>query len=60
MAIIFGGIIGYQREINGHAAGFRTHILIALGSAVIMILSIYGISNTGTRDPMRFAAAGVI
>lgn len=59
LATLFGGIIGYQREINGHAAGFRTHILIALGSAVIMILSIYGISNTGTRDPMRFAAAGV-
>ena len=35
------------------------NMLIALGSAVIMILSIYGISNTGTRDPMRFAAAGV-
>ncbi len=59
LATLFGGIIGYQREINGHAAGFRTHILIALGSSVIMILSIYGISIGGTRDPMRFAAAGV-
>jgi len=58
-ATIFGGCLGYQREINGHAAGFRTHILISLGSALIMVLSIYGISNTGTRDPMRLAAAGV-
>lgn len=59
LAVLFGGIIGYQREVNGHAAGFRTHILIALGSALIMILSIYGLSNGTTRDPMRFAAAGV-
>jgi len=59
IATIFGGLIGYQREINGHSAGFRTHILIALGSALIMIISIYGVGGTTTRDPMRFAAAGV-
>jgi putative Mg2+ transporter-C (MgtC) family protein len=62
-ATVYGGIIGYQREINGHAAGFRTHILIALGSALIMIISNYGYSFTGggttTRDSMRLAAAGV-
>lgn len=58
-ATLCGGLIGYQREINGHSAGFRTHILISLGSALIMILSVYGISNEITRDPMRLAAAGV-
>lgn len=58
-ATVFGGFIGYQREINGHAAGFRTHILISLGSALIMILSLYGVSGEASRDPMRLAAAGV-
>jgi len=59
LATLFSGCIGFQREINGHAAGFRTHILIGLGSSLIMILSVYGLSNGATRDPMRFAAAGV-
>lgn len=59
LATAFGGIIGYQREINGHSAGFRTHILISLGSALIMVLSIYGVPGEATRDPMRLAAAGV-
>ena len=59
IATIFGGIIGFQRETNGHPAGFRTHILICLGSALIMIISIYGIPGSTSRDPMRLAAAGV-
>ncbi len=62
LATILGGVIGIQRELNGHAAGFRTHVLISLATALIMIISIYGLSSTnasGTRDPMRLAAAGV-
>lgn len=59
LATILGGLVGYQREVSGHAAGFRTHILISLGSALIMIISIYGIPSEATRDPMRLAAAGV-
>ncbi|MFA6754973.1 MAG: MgtC/SapB family protein [Bacilli bacterium] len=59
-SVIFGGILGYQRESHGHAAGFRTQILISLGSCVIMILSIYGAGSLeNVRDPMRLAAAGV-
>ncbi|MCD8209900.1 MAG: MgtC/SapB family protein [Coprobacillus sp.] len=59
LATIFGGIIGLQREMNGHSAGFRTHVLISLACALIMVISIYGISLTADRDPMRLAAAGV-
>lgn len=59
LATLFGGILGYQREVNGHPAGFRTHVLISLGSALIMILSIYGVPGGASRDPMRLAAAGV-
>lgn len=34
-----GGIIGYEREISGRPAGFRTHLLVALGSATFMVIS---------------------
>lgn len=36
-AMIFGGIIGIQRERTGKAAGFRTHMMVCLGTAVFVI-----------------------
>ncbi|HZG16216.1 MAG TPA: MgtC/SapB family protein [Candidatus Bathyarchaeia archaeon] len=56
-----GGLIGLEREWNNHAAGFRTHILVCLGSTSIMLLSIYGfeafVSEPNVRiDPARLAA----
>ena len=60
VACFFSSLIGYQRERNGHPAGFRTHVLIGLGSALIMLISIYAApGNYETRDPLRLAAAGV-
>ena len=62
LTIIFAGIIGYEREYRGHAAGLRTHILVAVGSAIAMMISIYGFSvwdaahPTDVRDPARIAA----
>ena len=44
LACVFSGLIGYERESHGHFAGFRTHILVAAGSSLIMYLSIYGFS----------------
>lgn len=55
MATILSGIIGFEREYHGHPAGLRTHILISVGSALIMILSVYGFQST-SRDPARLAA----
>ncbi|SDD02892.1 putative Mg2+ transporter-C (MgtC) family protein [Paenibacillus sp. UNCCL117] len=61
VAAVLGGLVGMEREWNNHAAGFRTHILVCLGSATIMLLSIYGFSqfvnepNVRT-DPARLAA----
>lgn len=60
-AVVLGGLIGLEREWSNHAAGFRTHILVCIGSASIMLLSIYGFSqfvyeaNVRT-DPARLAA----
>jgi len=60
IATFLGGLLGYQREINGHSAGLRTNILISLSSCLIMILSQYGQNSyAGTHDPMRLAAAAI-
>ncbi len=61
LALLLGGLIGLEREQSNHAAGFRTHILVCLGSALIMLLSIYGfndfVNEPSVRiDPARLAA----
>lgn len=57
-AALFSGLIGYERESNGHAAGLRTHILVSIGACLIMIVSIDapGFSSSLSRDPARLAA----
>jgi len=35
-AVVAGGLIGFEREWRGRAAGFRTHILVCLASALLM------------------------
>jgi len=62
LASLFGGLIGFEREIQGRAAGLRTHILVCMGSALIMLCSIYSCqidSAVGSYDPSRIAA-GVV
>ena len=39
LALLFGGIIGIERAGSNHDAGLRTHILVCLGSAGVMIMS---------------------
>lgn len=60
LAAVLGGIIGLQRESVNRPAGFRTHILVALGSTLIMLVSIYGfgaqVSSGRLSDPARLAA----
>lgn len=40
LALVIGGIIGYERELKNRAAGFRTHILVCLGATIISLLQI--------------------
>ncbi|MDR5659899.1 MgtC/SapB family protein [Serpentinicella sp. ANB-PHB4] len=60
VASLLGGLIGFEREVNNRPAGFRTHILVTLGSCLIMILSIYGFVGLGPEgkggEPARLAA----
>lgn len=41
LAVLLGGVIGFDREKKGQPAGFRTYMLVALGAAVTMILGQY-------------------
>lgn len=55
VAIIAGGAVGFERELRGKPAGLRTNILICLGSALLMDLSVR-IANDYNGDPGRIAA----
>ena len=54
MAGLLGGIIGAEREFRAKIAGTRTHLLVAVGAALMMIVSRYGFDGQG--DPGRVAA----
>ena len=56
--MVLGGIIGIERELSGKPAGLRTNILICLGSALLMDLSVRIGMVDGVRvgDPARIAA----
>lgn len=60
IASILGGLIGAEREISNRPAGLRTHILVTLGSTLIMLVSIDGFYILGegvlAGDPARLAA----
>lgn len=57
IAAALGGIIGVERERGSRAAGLRTNILVSSGSALIMLVSMYGFNDFYmTRDPARIAA----
>lgn len=58
MALFAGGLIGLEREIRRQAAGLRTHILICIGSCLLMLLSTWIPQAFGLEkgDPGRIAA----
>jgi putative Mg2+ transporter-C (MgtC) family protein len=60
IALLFSGIIGFEREINRHFAGFRTHILVGVGACLMMLLSLYGFEVfMETYDNVRFDPARI-
>ncbi|MEN2984953.1 MAG: MgtC/SapB family protein [Dictyoglomaceae bacterium] len=56
LSILLGGLIGWEREKEEKPAGLRTHILVCLGSTLIMIVSAYGFIGKYQADPGRIAA----
>jgi putative Mg2+ transporter-C (MgtC) family protein len=61
LAVALGGLIGLEREASQKPAGFRTNILVCVGSAMMMTLAVLLIqSKGGTPDTLVRMAAGVI
>jgi putative Mg2+ transporter-C (MgtC) family protein len=56
LAVVFGAVIGAEREFSGKAAGLRTNVLICLGAAVFTILS----ASMGNQESLTRIAAGVV
>jgi putative Mg2+ transporter-C (MgtC) family protein len=67
LAAILGGVVGFEREVHGRPAGIRTYLILGLGSALIMVVSLYLSAGVGDKllpealrvDPARIAAQAV-
>lgn len=61
VALILSGIIGFERELKKHSAGFRTHILVGVSACLMMLLSLYGFQDYLEAFPgdMRFDPARI-
>lgn len=62
VAVIFGAIIGFEREASLHSAGLRTHILIALAAALYTVLTLEifhlpEVMTQGRSDPVHAVEA---
>ena len=57
LSVLLCGAVGLEREWRGRSAGLRTHLLVGVGSCMIMIISIYGFPQVfAVRDVARLAA----
>ena len=59
LAGVLSGLVGFERESHGRAAGLRTHILVGVGSTLFMLVSLYlarVYGQNGSADPGRIAA----
>lgn len=59
VAALLGGAIGLEREYRAKEAGLRTHFLVALGSAVFMIVSAYGFDGVMNSPEHRWDVSRV-
>ena len=61
-AVVIGALIGFERSFHGRPAGFRTHALVCLASAILMVVTVYQAEwmtaapvDTIRTDPTRMA-----
>ena len=59
VAAVFGAVIGYERELRAKGAGIRTHVLVAIGASLFMVISQFGFPDAVKFDAARIAA-GVV
>jgi len=51
LIVLLSGIIGFERELKNHPAGLRTHILVGVGSCLLMLLSLFGFESYLAINP---------
>jgi len=51
VALLLGGLLGLERELRGHAAGLRTHLLVCLGSCLFTLVSIAAGQSLDSPEP---------
>ena len=56
IAAVLGGVIGSERQHSHRPAGLRTHVLVAVGAALVMCTSVYVAGRYGGSDVMRLGA----
>jgi len=59
LILLLSGLIGFERELKNHSAGFRTHILVGIGSCLMMLLSLYGFKDFLNFDYVRYDPARI-
>lgn len=59
-AIVIGGAIGYERQYKNRPAGFRTHILVCVGAAVVSMMQIYLVEENIAKILSNPELAGVL
>ena len=59
VAAMLGGAIGLEREYRAKEAGLRTHFLVALGSALFMVVSAYGFDGIKLGEEQRWDVARI-
>jgi len=58
LALLLGGLIGYERESENRPAGFRTHILVCIGSALVMVTSEFMYRDLTMERPIDLSRMG--
>lgn len=56
LTLLIGAVLGIERERKNRPAGFRTHMLVCLGAALVMMTNQYAYQTFHTSDPVRMGA----
>lgn len=60
MAALLGGILGFERELKGKAAGVRTHMLVAMGAALfVLVPRMAGVDDAALSRVVQGIVAGI-
>lgn len=60
VAVLLGGMLGYERESRGISAGLRTHMLVALGAAIFVLVPLEaGVSQADLSRVLQGVVTGV-